>query len=276
MQYQTRDLKDFFSAKNLIFLNKQIKAIYNKPNWPELDKSLPHVARMWCDYISYYRISDPISVLNEEFLKFAETFYKVEYRDSPDTAREYAYKIPVQKYAGQFTGMKAPNIEYQETRPMQENVLTCKQLKEADKIYNGLRLGDGNDIDVYDYLNEDEKVFLYTTYKQSKNSGHRNSRRVPQNQGQIFENSIKDSLVTGKPRSQFKFRESDIDNFINEETEYFAKNDPVGPNTSYAYGFDVVPKKYTKDKSPYNVAGVDLTYEYNDRQYELAYAGARP
>lgn len=262
----------FFTAKNLIFLNKQIKAMYRKNYWPTLDKALPSIARSWCDDFSNFRISDDLRVLNAEFLDYMRNYFQTQLRDAPGTSLFNVY-TPEQtrendKYSGEFMDVKDPFLEYQATQ-FQPIVADNKTMKKSHNLYHDLKLGD---MPVYGLLNDEEKFFLNSAFDIGAKSQRRTNKDTKDKK--IVEPFIKDSLVTGHPRTFYKVNERNIDLFERNEKQYFDRFDPVGPGTVYDCK-GVVGMKYTKDPTPYNVAGTNLVNSHYDRPTTVLYAGAR-
>lgn len=263
----------FFTAKNLMFLNKQIKSMYNNHNWPELDKALPSLASEWLDWFCNYRIADDLRVLNAEFLKYMSTFFHVQKRDPVWYNTEGATLTPsgrskYDKFSGEFMSLKDPFLEYQNTT-YQQIQMDERTAKKTRSIYNDMTLGN---MPVYDMLNPEEHFFLKGAFDIGAKSMRRTERKATQDQ--VFEDYIKDSLETGHPRKFYSVNEQAMDNFYKNEDNYFKEFDPTGPGTAYdKHG--VVSRKYTRDPTPYNVNGVDLRNPKYERQYLTMYAGAK-
>jgi len=264
--------QNFFTAKNLLFLNRQIKGMYSRPYWPELDKELPSIARTWIENFTNYRISDDLRVMNSDFLKWMASYYYVELRDPENAVLEKVFTPREEKrnrkYAGEFMYSKDPFLQYQGTKqhPIQADHRTKEK---ADKLFSDMELGN---MPVYWMLNDEEKFFLNSAFDIGAKSQRRTNKVTKEKK--ILERPLKDSLVTGKPRTFYKVNPQNIDKYDHDENEFFDKYDPVGPGTVYDCG-GVVTMKYTKDPTPYNVAGVDLRYKYYDSPTTTIYAGSK-
>lgn len=263
----------FFTARNLMFLNKQIKAMYNMKTWIELDKALPSLAREWCDWFANYTIADDLRVLNAEFLKYMSTFFKVQIRDPLDMDTD-GYNVAknggpkYNSYAGEFMGVRDPTLAYQNTKYNQIRI-DRKTEKQTRGIFDNMTLGD---MPVYGMLNDEEKYFLKGAFDLGAKGMRRTERKATQDQ--IFEDYIKDNLETGHPRKFYKVNEDALDSFYKNEDHYFKTFDPIAPGTAYDKKH-AVPRKYTRDQTPYNVNGVNLVNPKYERQYTTMYAGAR-
>jgi len=263
--------QNFFTAKNLLFLNKQIKAMYLRRYWPELDEELPSIARTWLQNFTNYRISDDLRVMNSDFIKWMANYYYVEIRDPENAVLDKVYNPSEQKrnrkYAGEFMYSKDPFLEYQSTKlgPIEAD----NRVKEkSSNLFGDMTLGN---MPVFWMLNDEEKYFLNSAFDIGAKSGRRTNRVTKEQR--ILERPLKDSLIKGKPRTFYKVNAQNIDQYDHDENEFFDKYDPVGPGTVYDCG-GVVTRKYTKDATPYNVAGVDLRYKYHDGPTTTIYAGS--
>jgi hypothetical protein len=257
----------FFTAKNLVYLNKQVKAMYKVKSWPELDDSLPSLAREWCDSFSNYRISDDLRVLNSEFLKYMSTFFHVEMSDPIGVDTESNKKV--KKYAGEFMSIKDPFLAYQDTHYHQIQI-DPRSEAQARGIFGDVTLGD---MPIYDMLNGEERYFL----KQAFDSGAKSMKRTEKKQttqDKVFEDYLKDSLETGHGRKFYKLDEGLLNSFYKNENKFYDTFDPRAPGTAYDLG-GIVPRLYTRDQTPYNVAGQNLTNPRNERRYVNVYAGAK-
>jgi len=263
----------FFTAKNLVYLNKQIKGMYNRKCWDELDRSLPSLAREWCDWFTNFTIADDLRVLNAEFLKYMSTFFKFERTDpiGVDTDGSNVSRMDTpkyNKYAGEFMTIKDPVLEYQNTNYQQIGI-TRKDETQTRGIFHDMTLGS---MPVYNMLNPEEHYFLKAAFDRGAKAMKRTERKTTQEK--VFEDYLKDSLETGHPRKFYKINEQALDGFYKNERNYFNKYDPTGPGTVYDK-VNPSPRYYTKDQTPYNVNGVNLENPKYERQYITAYAGAR-
>ena len=264
----------FFTAKNLVFLNKQVKAMYRNNNWPELDDALPSLARELCDNFSNYRISDDLRVLNSEFLKYMSTFFHVQTRDALDVDPEGKNVGPndkpkFNKYSGEFMNIKDPFLAYQDTHYKQIQI-DPRTEKKTRGIFGDMTLGD---MPVYDMLNGEERYFLNQAFDIGAKSMRRNDKKQV-TQDKIFEDKIKDSLETGHPRKIYQLDEGLLDTFYKNEDKFYNTFDPRAPGTAYDLG-GIVPRLYTRDQTPYNVGGKSLVNPKYERQSVTVYAGAK-
>jgi len=263
----------FFTAKNLVSLNRQIKGMYNRKCWPELDRALPSLAREWSDWFTNFTIADDLRVLNAEFLKYMSTFFKVQKTDPIGVDTDGGNVLPngrpkPNKYSGEFMTIKDPVLEYQDTRYNQIQI-DPRSAKQARGIFHDMTLGN---MPVYDMLNPEEHYFLKGAFDRGAKAMKRTERKTTQDQ--VFEDYIKDSLETGHPRKFYKVNEQALSGFYRNESNYFNEFDPVGPGTVYDK-VNPSPRRYTKDQTPYNVDGTNLVNPKYERQYITAYAGAR-
>lgn len=264
----------FFTAKNLVYLNKQVKAMYNKYNWSELDKALPALAREWCDSFSNYRISDDLRVLNAEFLNYMSTFFHYNLKDPVGVDTDGGNvgpdgKAKSNKYAGQFMTIKDPVLEFQNTH-YQQIQIDPRTEKQARGIFGDMQLGD---MQVYNMLNGEERYFLKHAFDIGAKSLRRTEKKQT-TQNKVFEDYVKDSLETGQPYKIYQLDDSLLDKFISNENKFYDKFDPRASGTPYDLK-GIVPKLYTRDQTPYHIGGTSLVNPRYERRSITAYAGAR-
>lgn len=266
--------QNFFTAKNLLYLNKQTKALYNLKHWPELDKALPALAREWCDSFSNFRISDDLRVLNAEFLKYMSTFFHYDLKDPVGVDTDGGNvgidgKAKANKYAGQFMSIKDPVLEFQNTH-YQQIQIDPRTEKKARGIFGDMQLGE---MPVYDMLNGEERYFLNHAFEMGAKSMRRPEKKQT-TQNKVFEDYVKDSLETGQPYKIYQLDEKLLDSFYKNEDKFYDTFDPRAAGTPYDLK-GITPRLYTRDQTPYNIGGTNLVNPRNERRYITAYAGAR-